>query len=304
MSTLAARAGKDIYSEKPFCLTIAEGRAMVETMKRYGTVWQCGTQRKSVPGYRFVAELVRSGRIGKLATIEASYGGKWEEDGFPTTDPQPDPEVFDYDRWLGQAPWAPYSNVRVRLRRRNWDYSGGAIADMGPHYIEFAQWARGDELNGPVEFEGEGVFHDENGINNIPYPHQVRARYADGVRLLLHPGRSGVRFTGDQGWIELFEGRAGIKASPESVLKDLEVPTNDWQITAPHIRNFLDCIKTRKATISNPEIAQCTHTVVHCANICLRLGRKLRWNPRTERFVGDEEANNMLARTMRAPWRV
>ena len=114
LSTLAARAGKDIYCEKPISLTIAEGRAMADTMRRYGTVWQAGTQRKSIPGYAFVREVVRSGRIGKLRTITTSYGdGAWRRNLSPVAEPEPDPEIFDYDRWLGQAPWVPYSKARV-----------------------------------------------------------------------------------------------------------------------------------------------------------------------------------------------
>lgn len=304
LSVLAARAGKDIYCEKPFCLTIAEGRALVETMKRYGTVWQCGSQRKSIPGYGFVVDAVREGRIGKLHTITASFGTEyWRPNGLPVPEPEPDPEIFDYDRWLGQTPWAPYSSVRVQHWRLNWNTSAGPIADMGPHYTEFAQWAHGDELTGPVEYEGEGVFRPENGINNIPYFVNVRARYADGVRLMMDSGPKGVRFDGDKGWIRLAD-EGVLTVEPDSVIRGLKVPEGNWKIIAPHIRNFLDCIKTRRLTASHPEVSHRAHTIAHCASICLRLGRKLRWDPLTERFIGDEDANNMLSRPARAPWRV
>lgn len=303
LSTLAARAGKDVYCEKPFSLTIAEGRALVDTMERYGTVWQCGTQRKSIPGYRFVVDVVRGGRIGKLHTITASYGDGWRGNAVPKPEPPPDPEVFDYERWLGQAPWAPYSKQSVAMWRLNWDTSGGAIVDMGPHYIDFAQWVRGDETGSPVEYEGEGMYREERGINQIPYFFTVRTRYADGVRLLMDIGRKSVRFDGDAGWIQLFD-EGGIVAEPKSVLAGLEAPDSDWKIMAPHIRNFLDSVRTRKPTVSNPEVSQRCHTVAHCANLCLRLGRKLRWDPKAERFLGDEEANRMLSRAMRAPWQV
>lgn len=304
LSTLAARAGKDIYCEKPFCLSIGEGRALVETTRRYGTIFQCGTQRKSNPGYKFVVDVARSGRIGKMHTITTSFGpDQWWRDAFPVPEPEPDPEVFDYDRWLGQAPWAPYSADRVKLWRMNWDTSGGAIADMGGHYLDTAQWAHGDQLSGPVEFEGEGVFLEKAGINNTPYFYQVRARYADGLRILMDTGTKAVLFSGDKGWVRITD-EGAITASPQSVLEGLEVPESNWQIMAPHIRNFLDSIRTRKLTVSHPEIAQRSISVAHCANICLRLGRKVRWDPAVERFVGDEEANNLLFRTMRAPWRI
>ena len=304
LSTLAARAGKDIYCEKPISLTIGEGRAMAETIKRYGTVWQCGTQRKSIPGYRFVVDVVRGGKIGKLHTITASMGdGPWRNNGLPTPENPPGPEIFDYDRWLGQAPWAPYSKARVALWRLNWDTSAGPIADMGPHYFEFAQWARGNELTGPVEYEGEAAFRPEHQFNEIPYFVDVRARYADGTRLLIDSKPKGVRFDGDRGWIQLLdEGR--IDAHPPSVLKGLTVPETNWKVMGPHIRDFVTAVRTRGRTVSPPEVAQRAHTIVHCANLCLRLGRKLRWDPEKELFNGDDEANNMLSRAMRAPWQI
>ena len=305
MSMLAARAGKDVYCEKPFSLTISEGRALVNTTKRYGTVWQCGTQRKSNPGYKFVRDVVAEGRIGKLHTITTSFGasGGWRRNAFPKPEAGPSPETFDYDRWLGQAPWRPYSSEGVKLWRLNWDTGAGPIADMGAHYLETGQWARGDEFTGPVEFEGEAVFRSDGGINNIPYDYHVRARYPDGVRIRMDPGPKGLRFSGDKGWIHLTD-LGVITANPGAVLEGLTPPEASWHIQAPHIRNFLDCMRTRKLPNSHPEIAQRVHTIIHCANLALRLGRRLKWDPKAELFVGDEAANNMLSRTMRAPWRV
>jgi predicted dehydrogenase len=299
LSVLAARAGKDVYCEKPSTLTIAEGRALVETTQRYGTVWQCGTQRRSNDGYRFVVEVVRSGLIGKLHTITTSFGS-WGGNGVAT--PEPVPPGFDYDRWLGQAPWAPYSRVRVALWRNHWDTSGGPIVDMGPHYLDFAQWAHASELSGPVEFEGEGVFPDD-GFATVPFTVRVRARYADGVCIVMDSGPKGTRFDGDRGWIHLSD-EGVITAEPGSVLQGRAAPKFHWSYLAGHARNFLDCIKSRKLPASHPEIAHRAHTIAHCANLCLRLGRKVRWNPDAERFVEDDEANHMLSRTMRVPWNV
>lgn len=305
LSVLAARAGKDIYCEKPVSLTIAEGRAMANTMARYGTVWQAGTQRKSIPGYSFVREIVRGGRIGKLHAITMSFGAdaNWRENGFAPPEPQPDADVFDYDRWLGQAPWALYSKERVRMWRVNWDTCAGVIPDMGAHYSEFAQWVHGDEMTGPVEFEGEGVWRTEHGINNVPYDVNVRARYADGVHLWMDIKQKGTRFDGDKGWIQLLDDGT-VLAEPKGVLQGTHPPEGDYKVMAPHIRNFLDCMRTRKLTVSNPETTQRAHSIVHCAGISLRLGRKVRWDPESELFIGDDEANNMLARTMRAPWSI
>jgi len=301
LSILAARAGKDVYSEKPFCLTIAEGRAVVETTRQYGTVWQCGTQRRSNASYRSVVDVVQSGLIGKLHTIRASLGG-WGGNGFPKPEPEPDPEVFDYDRWLGQAPWAPYSKVRVELWRNRWDTSGGPIADMGPHFIETAQWAHHSELGGPVEFEGTGEFPDD-GLAEVPFVVNVTARYADGVRIVMDSGEKAVRFEGDAGWIRV-DDMGGLSAEPKGILQARRTVAGiGYTYMAGHIRNFLDCVKSRHLPGSHPEIAHRVHTIAHAANLCLRLGRRLRWDPAAERFV-DDDANRMLSRTMRVPWGV
>jgi predicted dehydrogenase len=299
LSMLAAKAGKDVYCEKPFCLTIGEGRSLVKIMRRYGTVWQCGTQRRSNASYRFVVEVVRKGMIGKLHTITTLLGG-WGGNGVAKPEPAPDPNVFDYERWLGQAPWAPYSPVRVALWRNHWDLAGGVIADMGAHYFDFAQWAHDSELSGPVQYEGTAVWPD-GGFADVPFDVNVQARYADGVRLLVKCGDKGVRFDGDAGWIYCSDD-GDIKAEPKSILQERAAPRVDWAFMGDHVRNFLDCVKSRMPTASHPELAHRAHTMIHCANLCLRLGRKLRWDPKEERFVGDEDANRMLTRTMRPPW--
>ncbi len=305
MSSLAAQAGKDVYCEKPFCLTISEGRRLVEVTRQYGTVWQCGTQRRSNPGYKFLVNTILSGRVGSLHTVRLSFGasGGWKQNSMAGPESPPDPEVFDYDRWLGQSPWAPYSADRVRMWRLNWDTGAGAVADMGPHFIETVQWLRGDPLDAPVEYHGESEYRDEGGINNIPYWYDIRARYRDGLRLNMDTGRKGLRFVGDEGWIFLSDS-GGIDAKPDSVLAGLDPPDANYVIQEPHVRDFLTCMRSRKQPLSNPEAAHRSHTIAHCANICLRLGRTVRWDPRAERFEGDAEANNMRYRTMRTPWRV
>lgn len=300
LSVLAAKAGKDIYCEKPFSLTIREGRSLVEVMERYATVWQCGTQRRSNASYHFVAETVRKGLIGKLQTIILELGDGMQANGYALPESEPEPDVFDYNRWLGQAPWAPYSRLRVACWRHIWDLSGGVVCDMSPHYFDLAQWAHDSEKSGPVSFEGTAVWPDD-GFTETPITFNVEARYADGVRMLIRNGRKGVRFVGDEGWIHILD-EGEIDANPASLLKTRSAPSVSWKFMNDHVRNFLDCIKSRKPTASNPEITQRNHSITHCVNICLRLGRKLHWNPETERFVNDEDANALLSRSMRAPW--
>lgn len=306
LSVLAARSGKDIYCEKPVSLTIGEGRAMAETIQRLGTVWQNGTQRKSIPGYAFVREIVQSGRIGKLHTITASIGAGWTTYGQATPAPAPDPAVFDYDRWLGQAPWAPYSRLRVGAWRNNWATSGGPIVDMGPHYFEFAQWVHGERLPIPVEYEGTAVYLNRHEYQNTPYFVNVAARYDDGVMLMVDSKPKGVRFDGEKGWVRLIDGdeSGGVEGEPESVLRGLQPPESVYKMMHPHVRNFLECVRTRQTPVSSVETAQRAHTIVHCANLALRLGRKLRFDPQSELFLGDDEANNMLVRGMRPPWSI
>ena len=308
LSALAARAGKDIYSEKPFCMTIGEGRDLVEVTKRFGTIWQCGTQRRSNASFRSAVNLVRSGAIGRLHTITCYLGSAWNRNGIAKPEPAPDPENFFYDRWLGQAPWAPYSPVRVNLWRMNWDTGGGVIPDMGAHYFDIAQWAHDSEMSGPVEYEGTAEWQDD-GFQNVPIHVDVRARYEDGVEIHMMnygrgPGQSkkGMRFEGDEGEV-LIDDFGNITTKPESLIREA-VAGFGYGHMSDHIRDFLDSTKTRQLTASNPELAQRAHTICHCANLCLRLGRKLRWNPEAERFVNDPEANRMLRTAMRQPWRV
>ena len=297
MSIFASRAGKDVYCEKPFCLTIGEGRMLVETTKRLGTIWQCGTQRRSNGSYQFVAETVRKGGIGKLHTITMGFGG-WGGNGIAK--PEPVPAGFDYDRWLGQAPWAPYSPVRVGSWRNHWDTGAGPIADMGPHFIDTAQWAHDSEYSGAVEYEGDAQF-PAGGFANVPFVVNVQARYADGVVIRMHSGTKGVRFDGDQGWIQVDDWG---NITPKSMLRDLSVSGVGYTYMAGHVRNFLDCVRSRRQPVSGPEISLRSHTIAHCANLCLRLDRKLQWDPESERFVKDDDANRMRARTMRTPWTV
>jgi len=300
LSILAAKAGKDVYCEKPFSLTIEEGRRLVDVTNRYGTVWQCGTQRRSNESYRFVVELIGSGKLGKLHTITAVLGG-WGGNGVAKPEPEPDRDVFDYDRWLGQSPWAPYSPVRVGLWRNHWDTGAGVIADMGAHYFDFAQWARGSYTDVPLEFEGTAVW-PKGGSSEVPFSVDVTARYADGVRLLRKNGPKGVRFDGDEGWVHVTDG-GEITAEPKSIVSQ-SAPRMHWAVMRGHVRDFLDSIKSRKRARSYPEVAHRVHTICHCANIGLRLGRKVVWDPRAEQFVDDEQANRMLRRVPRPPWDV
>lgn len=307
LSAEAARSGKDIYCEKPFSLTVREGRRMVEVMNRTGTIWQCGTQRRSVMSYQFVVEMVRQGRIGRLQSMTGYLGGgPWRANLIPMPQGQPPPsaKIFDYDRWLGQSPFEPYSETKIARWRRRWDTSGGMITDMAPHYTDIMQWANRTELGSPVYYEGKADWPDPRGYDQMPVSFKVRAEYADGVVLNLTDGPKGIRFAGDAGWIHIAD-EGEIRAEPQSILAERrDFTSTSYREMGGHTRNFLDAIRSRMPPASYPELAHRGHSIAHCANICLRLGRRLQWDAKSESFIGDEEANRLLDRSMRAPWRI
>ncbi len=303
---LAARAGKDIYGEKPLALTIADGQRMVRAVNRYGIVWQTGSWQRSTRNFRFACELVRNGRIGELKRVEVGLGSKPSCEAQP---PQPVPPGFDYERWLGPAPWAPYTEKRCHWNFR-WilDYSGGQLTDMGAHEIDIAHWGMGLDGTGPVRVEGTGEFPPE-GLWNAAVHYNFTATYANGLTLYADSGRkfrSGIRFIGSDGWV--FVSRSALQASPASLLRE-KIGPNEIRLARPqgdhrqgHRRDFLDCVKSRAATITPIEIGHRSITVAHLANISMLLGRPVRWDPDAERIIGDQAAAGMCSRSPREPW--
>lgn len=297
----AAKAGKDIECEKP-TLTIEEGRRLVETMTRYNRVFQWSTEDRAVDVYHRMCELVRNGRIGKVHTIKVGLPSGPDQPGDPT--PMPAPDGFDYDMWLGPAPWAPYTKGRCHWNFR-WifDYSGGQLTDWGAHLLDGAQWGNNTERTGPVEVEGQGTFW-RDGLYNTAREYHIEYTYADGVKLLVDSGEPSLRFEGSDGWIGNVGWRAPLRAEPASILKSVIGPDEVHLFTCPQgeQRNFLDCVKSRQECYFPPEVGQRCFTIAHIGNIAMRTGKKLKWNPQTERFTNSDEANRMLGRAMRSPW--
>jgi len=304
----AVRSGKDVYVEKPLGLSLREILTLRDACHRYGRLFQFGTQQRSMPQFRQACELVRNGRIGSLHTIKVSAPA-----GFPertkeeTYAPAPVPDGFDYEMWLGPAPWAPYTPKRVISP--HWfhisDYSLGYIAGWGIHHIDIAQWGNGTELSGPVEIEGSGVFPSNDGLCDNPLNWDVRMKYANGVNMHFTsdggPNTHGIRFEGTKGWIHVDRGR--IIAEPASLLQEkLEPGEIHLPVSTNHQRNLIDCVKTRRQPICNIDIAVRSDTVCHLGWLALHLGRKLRWDPAKEVFVDDPEANARMTRVMRSPW--
>ena len=301
----AIRAGKDVYLEKPMTLTIHEGRVLSDAVRQTGRVFQHGTQQRSEGEFGRAVELVRNGRIGDLKAVEVGIHAGPVSKIFPE---EPIPKDFDYDLWLGQAPQAPYCSARCK-GIRPWiyirDYSGGRITSWGSHHLDIAHWGLGADLTGPVELEGAGVFPTE-GLYNTACTWRVEMRYANGVKVLFTDNRQnpqGIKFIGDEGWI--FVNRTKIEAEPAGLLSSVVGPNElHLQTSRDHFQNFVECIKTRTEPVASAEIAHRTTTACHLANICLELGRTLRWDPQNERFLDDLEADELIVRTMRQPWQL
>lgn len=304
-SIYAARAGKDVYSEKPVTLTLAEGRALVDNCRRFGTVYQAGTQRRSTESYRFAKEMVQQGRIGRLHTVEMQV---WTGPAIPHDSPAPVPDGFDYDMWLGQAPWRPYVPARVNSWQYFWDTAEGILADMGCHYTDQMQWVLETDDTGPVEFEANAEFPDPaKFMSDTPITATARCRYANGVTGVIYQ-RHGfsdryLRYIGDEGWIQVDDETDVVTAEPKSILEQRAVGGVSWANAGAHIRNFTDSIRSRRPTLCNPEVAHRAMSICQAWTINLRLGRKLNWDPAAERF-DVAEANRMLSREPRAPWRI
>ena len=304
----AAKAGKDIFIEKPLTLTIPEGRVLSDTVRRYGRVLQVGSQQRSDPRFRFGCELVRNGRIGKLHTVKV---------GLPTdpgTTPQPTmpvPDNLDYDMWLGPAPWADYTEQRVHPRqgygRPGWlrisEYCCGMITGWGSHHMDIAHWGMGAEYTGPVEIRGWAEY-PKDGLWDVHGEFRIEYTYADGVRVICadnKTNRQGVLFEGSEGWV--YVKRKVIDAHPKSLLTSVIGPDEIHLYRSNnHKANFLDCIKTRAETVAPVEIGHRSSTACILGYIAMLLGRKLRWDPQKELFTNDDQANHLLCRPMRSPW--
>jgi len=297
---MAARAGKDMYGEKPLARTIREGRIMADAVHRYGRIWQTGSWQRSVRDFRHACELVRNGRIGKVHKVEVGLptGG-----GTGNKPIQPVPEGVDWDFWLGPAPWVPYRGIMHWNWRWIMDYSGGQLTDWAGHHIDIAHWGMGWDRTGPVEIEGKGNYPDE-GLYNVPTEYKFTCKYADGRVMTVANNRQltqGAKWYGEKGWVHV--SRGGLRAEPESILKEVIGPDEiKLYESRDHKQNFLDCVKSRKLTICPAEVGHRSISVGLLGEIAMLTGRKIKWDPETEKIIGDEEASALLGRSYREPW--
>ena len=276
---------------------------------------------RSNPTVRFACELVRNGRIGKVKRITTEVAKNNFNGPGPGWKPMPVPEGFDYERWLGPAPLAPYHKDRCLYRFRFiMDYSGGQTTNFGAHSNGIVQWALGTDNSGPIEFEDlDSEWPELGDLFTTPVKVHFLAHYADDTELECKTTKRGfgVRFEGTEGWVEFTDG--GLQTSPES-LKDtklgpqeihLPVSVKDGLENTPvgsmtwdHMRNFIDCVKSRKDPIEPVEAGHRTASLCHLGNIAMKLHRSIHWDPQMEQILNDEEAGKMLSRPMRAPWTI
>jgi predicted dehydrogenase len=321
MTVHACQAGKDVYCEKPTCRTIQEGRAMINAARHYKRVIQIGAQGRSNPEARAAAQYVRNGQLGRVRYVEVwhepNWTGEWGEE-------KPVPPELDWDLWLGPARWIPYNPIRCHFNFR-WfmDFGGGFIRDRGNHVLSIVLWAMGDNAQ-PVSVEATGA-PPEDGLFDTPVTMSVKWEFKNpdwtltweqpGTRHKL-PGSNneipwGAKFHGDRDTLIMSGGDGGCETEPKA--QNYRPPGNgvtlplhpiDTDPTERHRQNFLHCVRTREKPVMDVETGVQVITLGILGNIAYRLGRKLRWDPKKQQFMSDEEANRFLSEPYRAPWRL
>ncbi len=314
VNVAAARAGKDIYSEKPLTLTIGEGKRLVKEVRDARRVLQVGSQQRSERNFRLACELVRNGRIGSLKHIIVGLPTGPREGPFP---PKPVPAGLNWDYYLGQTPMVDYNGNNSHWNFRWWyQFSGGQMTDWGAHHNDIAQWGNGTERSGPVEIEGKSLVEMIPGGYDAASRYRIEMKYANGVTMTIMDDSSiheqgvvgegkkapnGIQFLGTDGWV--YVSRGELRASkPELIETPLPASATRLYKSENHMANFFDCVRSRKEPICDVEIGHRSISVAHLGVIGVRLGRALKWNPEREEFVGDADANQWLNRPMRKPY--
>ena len=311
ISMAAMKSGKDVYCEKPLTLTIDEGKRLVETSRQTKRILQTGSQQRSEKNFRLACELVRNGRIGHLVSVNVILPAGRREGPFM---PSPVPQGFDWDQWLGPTPKVDYVKERAHTTFRYWwDYSGGTMTDWGAHHNDIALWGMGLDRSGPSEIEGKCTVDMIPGGFSACSEYAVTYKYPNGVvhtcestnadnwsgGVVRRDGqRHGVKFVGKEGWIWVTRGN--IQASrPEILTEPLASNAERLYTSDNHMKNFFDCMRSRKQPICDVEIGHRSASICHLGVIAIRTGKKLQWDPKTEKFLGDNAANEWLSRLMR-----
>jgi predicted dehydrogenase len=316
-SILACQAGKDVYVEKPLATTITEGRAMVKAARRYNRIVDVGTQQRSASHFRDAVAFVKSGKLGKIRMVRAWAYLDWKGDlGRPPDEPPP-PEL-DYDMWLGPAPQRPYNRMRVHHNFRwIWDYSGGLLTDWGAHMVDVVMWAMGEEPRGAMSIGGKYGFPDD--IREAPDTQQSVIEFPGFSLVWEHMigcgvgpwqrehgcefhGENGILVVDRGGW-EVYPETDRFK-QPERIARMMPVPRRlaGGDFLLEHVKNFVDCLKTRKMPTVDVEVGHKSMIAPHLGNIAVRLQRYVKWDPAAEKIIGDPEAQALVGREYRKPW--
>ena len=306
MAVAAARAGKDMYCEKPLGVAVMESQAIRDAVRRYSRVFQTGTQQRSDRKFRFACELARNGYLGKLHTVRvAAPGPSYKRTYMKPTTEEPIPPGFDYEMYIGPAPLKHYNGGRWAWPDWYliWDYCAGFIVNWGVHHLDIANWGCPILTSEPFEFSCTGHYRNDGLTDNIN-DWRAEFNYSNGLRMTFtdtgNPNKQGCRFEGDKGWVHV--NRSGIWAEPASLL-EINIRSDDrLHESKDHHRDFLNSVRTRRDPVSPVEAGHQASYLGLIAEIAARLKRKLKWDPAKERFIGDDEANRMLTRPMRSPW--
>ncbi len=307
----AARNKKDIYGEKPLARTIAEQQAIVKAVQENKRIWQTGSWQRSLANFRKAAEIVRSGMIGKITQVEVGLPSGHGAVGksptfFSITEP---PAELDYDTWIGPSKMMPYIEGRIHQHWR-WNYNtgGGQLLDWIGHHCDIAHWGCDFDNSGPSEIEGHGDFPPVDAVWNTCTKYRIELKYPRDIAMTIaggHPDiRSGTKWIGTNGWV--WVDRGAFEASNEEWRDYKDLPDNLRKVklyeSNNHQRNFLDCVKSRKPTITPAETAHHSAIPGHLGLISMLVGRKLKWDVEKEEIVGDSEATKLVIRSFRAPW--
>jgi predicted dehydrogenase len=311
ISIAAAKAGKDIYCEKPLTNSIAEGRAVCNAVKRYGKILQTGSHERSNDSVRYACELVRNGYIGKLENIFVNMPNNDSHHNFLRNDnsTKPDmnvPESLDYDMWLGPSPWATYTQMRCHFWWRFiHQYGGGEMSDRGAHIIDLAQFANNSDGSGPIEVVARGEAL-KNELWDVFMEYEFELTYKDGIKIIgSSNGERGLKLVGSDGWIFIHVHGGRLKASSDTLLRTKIKPEDIFLGRTPsHQQNFLDAVRNRTEPFATTEIGHRTASICHLLNIAMLTGNKLNWDPQNERITNDAEINRLLSRPMRNPWQL
>ncbi len=308
----AAKAGKDIFLQKPMTRTIHEGRVIADLVKQYGVILQVGSQQRSEENFRFACELVRNEKIGKLHTVRVGLPidpvGKIEK-------PTRIPESLDYEQWIGPAVFKPYIEKRVHPQddysRPGWmrvrDFTAGMITNWGAHHLDIARWGMGEapEMSGPIQIEGSAMY-PKDGIWDVPGKFHIKYKYANDVKMYCtdqDENRQGIKFEGANGWV--FVKRNNIETYPKSLLNagfgpsDIRLYSNN-----NHKANFIECIKTRSEPVAPVDNGHRSNITCLIGEIAMETNKKLMWDFKKEQFIGDENVNRLITRLYRDPWSI